>query len=115
MNARNTTGATNNRPSLFLLTAILYHKKMRRQKKRAKNPVCIIWWRDAARCFDKTLPSKPPLLQVTAGFIIVTNRKKLNIATNVNYNSKTGKLWPVDGFVIPKGTIVKFKKLENLS
>lgn len=83
-------------------------------KQKHKNPVCVVWWRDAFRCFDKKFPQKFPPLQVTTGFIISADSKKINIATNVNYNPETGELWPVDGFVIPKNTIVKFKKLKDI-
>ena len=84
-------------------------------KKVRKNPVCAIYWQDAAFAYTKEMPPTNQPTQLTIGFIISTNRSFTNIATNVNYNLKTGELWPVDGFVIPNKAIIKFKKLRNLN
>lgn len=84
-------------------------------KSRFKNPICIILWRDAFYVFTKNIPKYPPPFQLTAGFIIDSNDKFTNIAMNVNYNLKTGTLWPVDGFLIPKGVIIEFRRIGNLN
>ena len=68
---------------------------------------------DAAYATTKELPDELPLPQLTTGFIIESNEKFTNIATNVKYDPKTGKLWPVDGFIIPKKAKIKFIKLAD--
>ena len=88
---------------------------MKKQKVKPKNPVCVLYWHDAAYIYEKELPTFPPPLQVTAGFIVVATNKYTNISTNVNYNRTTGGLWPVDGFVIPDKAIVKFRKIGWLN
>ncbi len=85
------------------------------KSKKPNNPVCAILWREAFYTFNKNFPHKLPLPQLTTGFIISSNKKFINIATNVNYNSETGQLWPVDGFLIPQQAIIKFKKIGNLN
>ena len=57
------------------------------------------------------LTDENPLLQVTCGFIVSAEATLTNIAVNVNFNPKDNSLWPVDGFVIPKKAIIKFKKI----
>lgn len=83
--------------------------------KKYKNPVCVVTWQDAAYSFSKQLPREMPVPQVTAGFVISANEKFVNIATNAKYDKKNGKLWPSDGFLIPKKSIIKFKKYGNLN
>lgn len=87
----------------------LYTFRMIFQKK--KNPVCVIWWRDAAYSYEKELPKEVPPIQTTTGFIIVATNEFTNIAVNTNYNLNENTLWPIDGFVVPKRAIVKFKKI----
>ena len=77
---------------------------------KKKNPVCVIWWRDAAYSYNKNFPEKMPPMQVTTGFIVSTTKKFTNIATNVNYNPKSNSLWPIDGFVIPEKVIKNSEK-----
>lgn len=79
-----------------------------------KNPVCAVFWRDAACTNLKKPPKELPPIQLTTGFIMETNDEYINIATNVNYDLKTGEMYPVDGFVIPQKTIIKFKKVDYL-
>ncbi|MFH1192702.1 MAG: hypothetical protein V1656_00045 [Candidatus Jorgensenbacteria bacterium] len=50
-------------------------------------------------------------MEATAGFTVKATDSYVNIATNANYNLTTHGLWPVDGFVIPKNAIVKFRKI----
>lgn len=90
--------------SVYLISMTLFKPKKR-------NPVCVIYWRDAAYSYQKNLPSKNPPLQVTSGFVVVSTNTFTNIAVNVNYNQKDDTLWPVDGFIIPEKAIVKFKKI----
>lgn len=80
-------------------------------KLKKKNPVCVVYWRDAAYSYQKKLPSQNPPLQVTSGFVVVSADAFTNIAVNVNYNQKDDTLWPVDGFVIPEKAIIKFKRI----
>ncbi|MEK7635728.1 MAG: hypothetical protein AAB405_01400 [Patescibacteria group bacterium] len=77
----------------------------------AKNPVCTILWQDAAYSYSKEFSKELPSLRLTTGFIIVANDEFINIAVNVEYNQETGVLRPIDGFLIPKGVIVEFKKI----
>lgn len=83
--------------------------------KRPKNPVCAILWMDAAYVMTKELPKELPLPQLTMGFIIAANEEFTNIAMSVKYDSATGRLWPVDGFVVPKKAQIKFLRLANLN
>jgi len=84
-------------------------------KNKFKNPVCIIIWRDAFYAFTKRFPKELPPLQLTAGFIIDSNDKFTNIAMNVHYNQKTGGIQTVDGFLIPKGAKIEFRRIGNLN
>ncbi|MCX6788841.1 MAG: hypothetical protein WCO21_02395 [bacterium] len=83
-------------------------------KKRIRNPVCAIYWRDAAYSYEKELPAEFPMPQATFGLIIVADDEYTNIATNVGYNLKTNEIYPVDGLVIPKKAEIKFKKIGYL-
>jgi hypothetical protein len=78
-----------------------------------KNPVCAIMWRDAAYTFEKNIPLEFPKPRLTAGFICKVEDKYTFIATNVAYNTETHKLTAVDGFVIPKGAIIEFRKIGD--
>ena len=80
-----------------------------------KNPVCVIYWRDAAYFSGEKAPENNPPVQLTAGFIVEATDDYTNISTNVNYNLKTGELNPVDGFVLPNKTTLNFKKMGNLN
>lgn len=51
---------------------------------------------------------------MTTGFVVAATSQYVNIATNVNYDSDTHELWPVDGFVIPEEAIIRFKKIGFL-
>ena len=76
-----------------------------------KNPICAILWQDASYTFEKTLPSKMPLPRLTVGFIVSANKDFTHIATNIEYDAEKEKIYPVDGFLIPEKTIIKFKKI----
>jgi len=89
-------------------------KKIKR-KPIKRNPVCVIYWYDAAYIYEKKLPEETPPLQVTTGFVVKATNDYTNIATNINYNQKTNRLWPIDGFVIPKKATEKFKKIGWLN
>ena len=78
-----------------------------------KNPICTILWRDAAYTFAKKLPKTPPKPRLTTGFIIRANKKFTFIATNVSFDNKTGRMSPVDGFIIPEKSIREFKKIGH--
>ncbi len=90
-------------------------KKKRSGIKQFKNPVCAILWMDAAYATTKELPKELPAPQLTTGFIISANEESTNIAVNVKYNPKTGHLWPVDGFIIPKKAQIRFLKIADLN
>ena len=81
---------------------------------KGKNPVCVIFWWDAACTRNVKFPIEPQKLQATTGFIISATDEYTNIATNVRYDQNTKKLWPIDGFVIPAKAIVEFKKIGFL-
>jgi hypothetical protein len=76
-------------------------------------PICTILWQDAAYSDETTLPKELPSPQLTAGFIIEANDEFVFIATNVDYYAETREVSPVDGFIIPKKTIIEFKKIGN--
>lgn len=90
-------------------------KKVPARKKTKRNPVCVLFWRDAAYSYEKTLPKELPQIQATTGFIVVANDEYTNIATNVRFDAKTNMLSPVDGFVIPEKATIKFKKIGFLN
>lgn len=79
---------------------------------KRKMKIGIIVWRDAAYFFTKKLPKRLPLPQMTAGFVIEANDKFANIGTNVGYDEKTGKVTPIDGFIIPRGAAIKVKVMR---
>ena len=95
--------------------ALKISKKKAVKTKRPKNPVCAILWMDASYVTTKEFPKELPLPQLTIGFIISASEKFINIATNVKYDSATGRLWPIDGFVIPRKVEMKFIRLVNLN
>ncbi|MBI4993549.1 hypothetical protein HZC33_01135 [Candidatus Wolfebacteria bacterium] len=82
-------------------------------KENQKNPACVILWQDAAYSYEKEFPKEFPLPQLTAGFIISANDEDdfINIAMNVEYDEKTGKLYPLDGFLIPKKSKIEFRNM----
>jgi len=82
---------------------------------KSKIPVCALLWRDASYVYTKELPKSPPSLQLTIGFIIEANDEFTNIAMNVNYNPKTKKFWPLDGFIVPEKAIVEFKVIKFIN
>ncbi len=83
-------------------------------KKELHPKIHAVYWQDAAYSFRKRLPKKIPNLEVTFGLILFQNKKLINIATNANYNSKAGTFKAKDGFLIPRKTIFKIKKIGNL-
>lgn len=80
---------------------------------KSKIKVCAILWRDAGYTYGKKIPTFPHL-QLTVGFIIEANDEFTNIAMNVGHDPKTKKLWPIDGFIIPKKAIVKSEIIYSL-
>lgn len=78
-----------------------------------KNPVCTIFWQDAAYTFELEVPKELPTPQLTAGFILQTNDQYTFIATNVRYDKKNHTLSAVDGFIIPEKVILEFRKMGN--
>ncbi len=72
-----------------------------------------ILWQDAAHTDQDELPEALPEPQLTCGFIIESTDTYINIATNVNYNKEASILEPVDGFVIPKDSIISVRKIRN--
>ena len=82
-----------------------------KKNKTLKNPICAILWQDASYSFEKTMPLKTPQPRLTIGFIVSTNKDFTHIATNVEYNEIKKTIYPIDGFLIPEKTIIKFKKI----
>jgi len=78
-----------------------------------KHSICTILWNDASYSFEKELPKNLPDPRLTVGLIISNNDECVFIATNVSYDQKTGDIAPVDGFVIPKGTIIEMKEITK--
>jgi hypothetical protein len=85
-----------------------------KDKNKPNNPVCAVWWYDAAYSFEKELPEEMPKLQLTVGFVIETNNEFLNIATDVRYKEETSEIIPERGQLIPEKAIVEFKKIGFL-
>lgn len=79
-----------------------------------KDIVCAVAWLDASYVFSKKLPKHPPQPQITVGFLVEDMDSYLNIATNIRFDPKTKISWPIDGFIIPKKTILEFKKLVDM-
>ena len=82
-----------------------------KKNKTFKNPVCAILWQDASYTFEKTMPLKTPLPRLVLGFVVSANKDFTHIATNVEYNKDKDSIYPIDGFLIPEKTIIKFKKI----
>lgn len=80
--------------------------------KNNKAELCLVVWRDASYSFSEKLPEYSPPIQVTNGFLLKETEDYINLATNMDFDSKTGDRWPVDGFVIPKKTILKMTKKD---
>ncbi|MEA1929375.1 MAG: hypothetical protein U9M92_00600 [Patescibacteria group bacterium] len=85
------------------------------QEKEKRNPICTILWHDASYTFDEQLPKEIPLPSITSGFIISESAEFVNIATNVDYDEKTNTVSPVNGFLIPRKSIIEFKKVGYLN
>lgn len=83
-------------------------------KKIFSKKVYAVYWQDAAYSFKKSLPKKDPNLEITTGLILSQNKKLINVATNVDYNPKERIFIAKDGFLIPRKTIFKIKKIGNL-
>jgi uncharacterized protein len=81
-----------------------------------KNPICSILWRDAAYSYEEYNPDNLPKPILTTGFIIENNTEKgfTKIASSSGYDAKEGKVFPKDGFLIPNGMEIEFKKLADL-
>lgn len=83
-------------------------------KKMFPKKIYAVYWQDAAYSFQKSLPKKIPNLEITTGLILSQNKKLINIATNVDHNPQKGTFIAKDGFLIPRKTISKIKKIGNL-
>ncbi|GIW66740.1 MAG: hypothetical protein KatS3mg095_0638 [Candidatus Parcubacteria bacterium] len=70
----------------------------------------LIEWQDAAFSFRKKIPKSLPSHQVTIGYLLNKNQKFIKIAFNFRKNKQ--KLSPLDGFIIPRKTIIKIIKLK---
>lgn len=80
-------------------------------KKFKKNPVCALLWADAAYSFEESLPKKPPLPQLTLGFIVEANDVFTHIVTTAGYDTSVHSLKKKDGILIPSRTIINFRKI----
>jgi len=80
-----------------------------------KQQVKTILWKDAAYSFEEVLPSHVPNPRLTTGIILSENENSVFIATNTDYDLHTGHISPVDGFVIPRGTILEIKDVGAIS
>lgn len=82
--------------------------------KKNRNPVCLVYWRDASYTFNKKIPENIPTENITCGFIISSSEEFINVSSNVSYDSKMDKIVPNDGFIIPKSAVTLFKKVGYL-
>jgi hypothetical protein len=81
---------------------------------KPKNPICTILWRDASYTFEPAVPKNLPAPTLTGGFIVFTDDQFTNICCSAEYDEKSGKITPKDGFLIPEKTILDFKKVGDL-
>lgn len=81
---------------------------------KPNNPICAITWRDAAFSFEEEI-FPIPKNKVTVGFIIEAGDDYVNIATTTDYDSETGKIYPKDGYLIPKKAIIDFIKIGDFN
>lgn len=95
------------RPPLYITSGLFYHYRMSDEGKKS---IYAVFWRDAAYSFNSELPPDQPITDLTVGFIISENENFINIATNVDYDHESGRIKPADGFLIPRGTIIKITK-----
>ncbi len=77
-----------------------------------KNPCVCILWNDAAYTNDKKVLSSVPPPQLTCGFVIDENKEYINLSVNSYYVKGKKVIQPIDGFIIPIGSIINFKKMN---
>lgn len=73
-----------------------------------------ILWKDAAYSYEKKLPSKLPLPDLTTGSIVSQNEQFINIAMNGKFNSETGEFEETDGLLIPKSVILELREIGSI-
>lgn len=79
-----------------------------------KNPICAVWWVDAAYSFQDTIPAVLPPINIATGFIIEETAEYLNIASNIEYNKEDATITPMEGVLIPCKAILRFERLRDL-
>lgn len=79
-------------------------------KNKRNSCVCVLW-KDAAYTNDKKALSEVPPPELTCGFLIEENKDFINLAINNYYTKNSKRLEPIDGFMIPVGTIISIKKI----
>ena len=74
-------------------------------------------WYDAKYIYDLEIPKETPLSQITIGFIASSHEDYVNVVMNVDYIPRTKIVavedGMVDGILIPKKTIIEFKKIGD--
>lgn len=75
-----------------------------------KYPLYLVKWQDAAFSYRRRLPRILPPPSFTVGFL--TNKNKSFIKLVVNFKNIKGRFKPIDGFLIPRKTIIKMTKLK---
>lgn len=76
------------------------------------NKILMITWKDAAYTFDEEFPDHLPEIDTTIGFLIEDNPDFIKIANNAFTDERSGKVLPIDGFIIPKRTILRIQTLN---
>ena len=75
-----------------------------------ENKIVMITWKDAAYTFEGEFPDHLPEIQTAVGFVIEDTPEFIKIANNA-YIEPSGKVLPIDGFLIPKKTVLKVQEL----
>jgi len=78
-----------------------------------KNLIKAVLWNDAAYSNLDKLPDFVPPPRLTVGLIIEDNKEFINIAMNVYYYSDDNTIDQIDGFLIPKNTIISIKEIGD--
>lgn len=75
--------------------------------------VSIVTWQDAAFSFENSLPSRLPEPRIIFGVILHETDDYIFVVTNLYKDKEIETLVPVDGMVIPRGTVIEIKRVSN--
>jgi hypothetical protein len=82
------------------------------REKLKKEYVYAVTWRDAMYSFKERMPRKLPPVEITIGVVFEETEEYIVLATNMF--EENGILRARDGFVIPKGAIIRREKVGKL-